>query len=414
MPVPFSLLFALGLMAGLTPFAIDMYLPGIPAIAADLGASVELTQLSVTVYLGVFALSQLLLGPLSDVLGRRATILGGTALFIAADLACLLAPNLAWLLVTRALQALGGAAVAVTIPALVRDLFEKDDYARVMGLVMMVTAIGPLLAPTIGGTIVAFTHWRWVFVALAAIALIAGVLFLARVPETLPAARRHTFAIVGILRNYLMLFRHRAGLGYILTGSFSFAGMLVFVTTSPSVYISLHGVEPQWFGALFGINILAAMGVNSLNARLVRRHGADQLLRLGLRIQTAAAALLLVLGAWALASPAQPPLWMAAAAVLVYVAMLGMIPNNAMAGFMAFFPGLAGTASAVAGSLRFGLGALGGTLASLPHTASAAPLLVGMATCGALAAGCYLGLCCKGAGPGRGYSSPLSRGGQHG
>jgi MFS transporter, DHA1 family, multidrug resistance protein len=399
-PPPWSLLFALGLMTGLTPFAIDMYLPSIPAIAADLGTSVELTQLSVSVYLGVFALSQLLLGPLSDVLGRRATVLGGTALFIAADLACILAPSLAWLLATRALQALGGAAVAVTIPALVRDLFEKDDYARIMGLVMMVTAMGPLLAPTIGGVIVAFAHWRWVFVALAGIALIAGGLFLARVPETLPKARRHTFAVLGILRNYRLLFRHRSGLGYILTGSFSFAGMIVFVTTSPSVYIALHGVPPQWFGALFGVNILAAVGVNSLNARLVRHHGADRLLRLGLGIQATAAVLLLALGVWAAVDPSQPPLGMIAAAVLAYVAMLGMVPNNAMAGFMAFFPDLAGTASAFAGALRFGLGALSGTLASLPHAQHSAPLLVGMAACGVLAGLCYLGLCCKGAGPG--------------
>ena len=166
-PIRLSLLLTLGLTAGLTPLAIDLYLPSIPAIATDLGSSVELVQLSVTVYLAVFALAQIVLGPLSDVLGRRATVLGGAGLFLAANLGCILAPDLAWLLGARAVQALGGAAVAVTIPALVRDLFGKDDYARVMGMVMMVMAAAPLLAPTLGSAILVFAHWRWVFVALA-------------------------------------------------------------------------------------------------------------------------------------------------------------------------------------------------------------------------------------------------------
>ena len=141
MPIRLSLLFSLGLMTALTPFAIDMYLPSVPAIAADIGTTVELTQLSISVYLGVFAVAHLLLGPLSDVLGRRPTVLGGTGLFVLANLACILSPSLGWLLAARALQGLGGAAVAVTIPALVRDLFTKNDYARVMGLIMMVMAV---------------------------------------------------------------------------------------------------------------------------------------------------------------------------------------------------------------------------------------------------------------------------------
>ena len=395
MPIRLSLLFSLGLMAALTPFAIDMYLPSVPAIAADIGTTVELTQLSISVYLGVFAVAHLLLGPLSDVLGRRPTILGGTALFILANLACILSPSLGGLLAARALQGLGGAAVAVTIPALVRDLFAKDDYARVMGLIMMVMAIAPLIAPTIGGAIVAFAQWRWVFVALTAIALAAGTLFHLCVPETLPQDRRHAFAVGGILRNFRALLIHKDGLGYLLTGAFSFAGMIIFITTSPAVYMALHGISPQWFGILFAANILAAVVANGVNARLVRRLGADRLLRLGLGVQSAATAVLLLLGLWALADPSQPPLWSIVASVIAYVAMLGLVPNNAMAGYMAFFPNLAGTASALAGTLRFGLGALGGAMASLPSGAGAAPLLLGMASCGALALWCYLGLCCR-------------------
>ena len=295
-PIRLPLLLTLGLTAGLTPLAIDLYLPSIPAIATDLGSSVELVQLSVTLYLAVFALAQIVLGPLSDVLGRRATVLGGAGIFLAANLGCILAPDLAWLLGARAVQALGGAAVAVTIPALVRDLFGKDDYARVMGMVMMVMAAAPLLAPTLGSAILVFAHWRWVFVALAVLALTAGLLFAALVPETLPVGRRHSFGLGRILGNYGTLMGHRAGLGYLLTVSFSFAGMIVFVTTSPYVYISLHGVPPQWFGVLFGANILAAMGLSTINTRVIPRLGSDRMLALGMRLQGGAALFMLGLG----------------------------------------------------------------------------------------------------------------------
>jgi MFS transporter, DHA1 family, multidrug resistance protein len=393
-PIRLSLLFVLGLTAGLTPFAIDLYLPSIPAIAADLGASVELVQLSVTVYLAVFALAQIFLGPLSDVLGRRATVLGGASLFLIANLGCILAPDLGWLLGARAVQALGGAAVAVTIPALVRDLFGKNDYARIMGMVMMVMAAAPLLAPTFGSAILAFAHWRWIFVALATLALLAGGLFAALVPETLPVGQRHSFGLGRILRNYGTLLQHGDGLGYLLTVSFSFAGMIVFITTSPYVYISLHGVPPQWFGILFGVNILAAMGLSTLNTWLIPRLGADRMLGLGMLLQGGATVLLLGLGVWALLGTG-PPLWIIALAVLAYIAAMGLVMGNAMAGFMAYFPGLAGTASAFGGALRFGLGALMGSLASLAHNDSAAPLLLGMAACGLTAVGWYLGRCCR-------------------
>ena len=151
MPIRLPLLVTLGLLSGLTPFAIDMYLPSLPAIARDLGSTMELAQISVTVYLGVFAVAQLLLGPLSDMLGRRATIGGGLVLFCLGSLGCTMAGQMETLLLGRAIQALGGAAIAVTVPAVVRDLFERDLYARVMSLVMLVMAMAPLLAPTIGG-----------------------------------------------------------------------------------------------------------------------------------------------------------------------------------------------------------------------------------------------------------------------
>ncbi|MBN2886710.1 MAG: MFS transporter, partial [Chromatiaceae bacterium] len=178
-------LIALGLLSALTPFAIDLYLPSLPAIARDLDEPIAMVQLSITVYLAVFALAQLLLGPLSDIWGRRRTIGAGLALFGLGSLGCALAPTLGWLLAARALQALGGAAVAVAVPALVRDRCERDQYARVMGLVMLVMSLAPLIAPSIGSLIIALGPWRLVFVVLLGIVALTALLFGALIQETL-------------------------------------------------------------------------------------------------------------------------------------------------------------------------------------------------------------------------------------
>jgi MFS transporter, DHA1 family, multidrug resistance protein len=393
MPITPSLLLTLGLLSALTPFAIDMYLPSIPAIARDLDAPVALVQLSVTVYIGVFAAAQLLLGPLSDVLGRRLPVAAGLMVFALADVACALAPSMDAMLAARAVQALGGAAVAVTVPALVRDLFEREDYARVMGLVMLVMGLAPLLAPTVGGLIVLYASWRWVFAVLLVISAVTALSFLRLLPETLPPERRHRPHLGQVLGNYGALLRHREALGYLLTGMASFGGMMVFIVTSPFIYITLHDVPEGWFGPLFGINIAAAMLFSSLNARLVPRFGVERLLRVGLLVQGTAALGLLAVAVLLMLGTA-PPLWLIALGAGCYIAMAGVVMGNAMAGYMAYFPRMAGTASALAGAGRFGFGALAGSVASLLHDGSALPLLLGMALCGLLAAGTYRLMCC--------------------
>ncbi|WP_295403400.1 Bcr/CflA family multidrug efflux MFS transporter [uncultured Thiocystis sp.] len=388
MPIRPTLLIALGLLSGLTPFAIDLYLPSLPSIARDLSSSIELAQISVTVYLAVFAGAQLFLGPLSDILGRRLTIGGGLALFLLADLGCALAPSMEALLAARAVQALGGAAVAVTIPALVRDLYEKDDYARVMGLVMLVMSMAPLVAPTVGSLIIGLASWRAVFLALFGIASIAAILFFRLVHETLHAHHRHDFDPGLILRNYLRILRHRVALGYLLTAAASFAGMMTFIVTSPYVYIQLHHLPPPWFGPAFGANVALGMVFSLLNARFVARLGSDRLLRWGLSAQGLAGALALILFVIG-----ETPLWAIVTMAALYLGMTGVVLGNAMAGFMSFFPKSAGTASAFAGATRFGAGALMGTLVSLLHDGSAGPMLLGMGVSGLLGLAAFAILC---------------------
>lgn len=379
-----ALLFTLGALAALTPFAIDLYLPSLPSLARDLNSDIWLAQISVTLYLGLFASAQLLMGPLSDVRGRRPLIGGGLALFALGALACALAPSMSALLIGRGLQAIGGAAIAVTIPALVRDCFERDDYARAMTLVMMVMGLAPLVAPSLGGLVLLVGTWRWVFVALLGITLATALLFLRVVPETLSVDDRQPH-LGAPLRQYLRILRHRRALAYLATASAGFAGMMAFIVASPFVYIELNGVSAQLFGPLFGANIAAALLVSSMNVRLIPRFGAERLLRVGLGVQALAALSLL-----ALTLLPAPGLWLFAPLAGAYLSMSGLVMGNAMAGFMADFPGLAGTASAFGGAVRFGAGALSGTLISLLHDGTATPLLIGMGLSGLLGGAFYL------------------------
>lgn len=390
LPVRPRLLFLLALLTALTPFALDTYLPSIPRIARDLGAGIELAQLSVTVYMGVFAASHLVLGPLSDVYGRRRVIGAGLVIFLFANLGCMLAPNIETLLAARGLQAAGGAAVAVTVPALIRDLFERDAYARVFALMMLIASAAPMIAPSVGGLIVLFLSWRWVFVALGLITVTTMALYLRHLPETLPPERRHPLRPNRLAANYLELLRNRAAVGYLLTASASFSALMVFVVASSYVYIELYQVPTALFGLFFGLNILLAMSLNYVNSRLVQRLGTERLLRMGLAVQTLAAVLMI-----ALAAIPEPQLWAVVAAIGLYMSMMGLVVGNAMASFMVFFPQMAGTASAFTGAARFGLGAIAGSLVSLLHDGTAMPLLLGMAGCGLLGAFGYRLLCCS-------------------
>jgi DHA1 family bicyclomycin/chloramphenicol resistance-like MFS transporter len=259
-----------------------------------------------------------------------------------------------------------------------------------MSLVMLVMGLAPLVAPTVGGLILARADWRALFVLLIAIALLAGALFYRLIPETLPPERRTPPALGRVLRNYLIVLREPTGLGYLLTGALSFAGMMAFIVLAPYVYIELHGVSPTAFGPLFGLNVALAMAGTAANARLVVRIGSERLLRHGLKVQIAAA-----LGFAALAIWGDPPLWSIALAAAAYVSMAGLVPGNAMAGFMTLFPRMAGTASALAGASRFGLGALVGSAASLLHDGSPRPLLVAMGLCGLGAFAAHRLLCCR-------------------
>lgn len=375
----------LGLLVGLSPLAIDMYLPSMPAIAEDLATSPGAVQMTVSVYLFFFAIPQLFFGPLSDALGRRHTVFLGLALFTIGAVLCMLAPNIELLLVARAVQATGSAAISVTVPALVRDRFSGPDYTSTMGFIMMVMGLAPMLAPLLGGLIFTVGGWRGIFFTLVIIALFSAVLFKLMIPETLARQHRNPLQFGSLLANYRLLFTDRHCLGLALCASLVFAGLMTFVTASPFVYIELYGVSPQFYGVLFGANVIGTLTLTYTSNRLVYRWGNEKLLRLSVGIIVFASVCLT-----ALSFLPQPPLLAIILCCGLFIANMGIMTSNVMAVLMSRFARIAGATSAVVGSLRFGIAALAGTVVSLWQTGSSTSLTAVMAGCGFLLLAIYL------------------------
>ncbi|UTW11823.1 Bcr/CflA family multidrug efflux MFS transporter [Marinobacterium rhizophilum] len=369
----------LGLLIGLSPLAIDMYLPSMPAIASGLDTSTELVQQSLTVFLIGFSLPQLIFGPLSDAMGRRFVIIIGALLFILGSVFCALATDIHWLLMARAVQAAGAAAMAVTVPALVRDRFAGAEFARTMGVIMMVMAVAPLIAPMLGALVLVVGGWRLIFWVLVLIALIGLALFYRKVDETLATAQRTPLRPAALVRNYGMLLRDRHALLHMLSAGFMFAGMMAFVAASPFVYIELFGVAEQYYGLLFSLNIIALMALTTLANRFTHL-SSKRVLQVTFALISLVCGLLILLS-----TVAEPPLALIVLASVLFVGTYGIISAHTLSEVMNRFARISGSTSALGGALRFGVGSLGGAAVGLFHSGTSVPMTSVMALCGILA-----------------------------
>lgn len=370
-----GLIFILGLLSMLTPFAIDMYLPALPVIAKAFGVEPGQVQMTLSAYIMGFAIGQLFYGPMADSLGRKPVILGGTLVFMLAGVACALAQTIEQLTVLRMLHGLSAAASAVVINALMRDTFAKDEFSRMMSFVMLVMTVAPLLAPMLGGVLLLWFSWHAIFWTLAGLSLIASVLVMRFVKESLPVEKRQPFHFRTTAGNFASLFRHKKVFSYMVASGFSFSGMFSFLNAGPFVYIDLYGVSPQHFGYYFALNVVFLFLTTYTNSRVVRRLGANQMFRIGLLIQFAVGIALVAIYALDLGFL---PLVLG---VAIYVGCIAMVMSNAMAVILDDFPHMAGTASSLAGTLRFGMGALVGSLLSLVSFTSAWPMIASMSLC---------------------------------
>jgi DHA1 family bicyclomycin/chloramphenicol resistance-like MFS transporter len=360
---------------------MDAYLPALPALGSDLDASPSAVQLTLTSCMLGLAAGQLLVGPLSDVLGRRRPLLVGLTVYAAASLLCALAPSVWPLIALRLVQGLAGAAGIVIARAVARDRFAGAELARFFGLMLVVSGAAPIVAPVLGAGLQHLTSWRGVFVGLC---VIGGLLFAATVawlPESLPPARRHpaelgrTFGVVG------RLLHDRVFLGYTLSCGLAFAAMVAYIAGSPFVLQDIYGVSPAVFSLVFAANAIGIMVASRLGARFVRTLGARRLLAYGLLSCAAGGLGVLVTVLLDAGLGALLP------CLLVVVASMGLVMPNATALALADHADRAGSASGLLGVVQFVLGAAAAPFVGVAGTGTAIPMGVAVA---ALAVGSLL------------------------
>lgn len=381
--ISFLMFIALGAIGALTPLAIDMYLPAMPSIAKDLGVSAGAVQITLTAYTAGFAIGQLIHGPLADSFGRRPIMVVGTLCFALAGILSALSHGIIELTWVRAAQGFAGAAAAVIIQAVVRDMFDREDFARAMSFVTLTVTLAPLIAPMLGGYLAIWFGWRSIFWVLALFAIGVIGLVLWQIPETLKPENRQPLHLRSTLKNYFSLCRNREAMGLIFAGAFSFSGMFAFLTAGSFIYIDIFGVSPSEFGYLFGLNVVALIVMTMLNGRMVKKVGSHAMLRLGLTIQLLAG-LGLFLGWWFEAG-----IWGIVPFVVMFIGTISTIGSNSMGLLLSGYPRMAGTASSLAGTLRFGTGSLVGSIVAALPGDTMWPMVFAMAGCSLLSVACY-------------------------
>ncbi|MET8362074.1 Bcr/CflA family efflux MFS transporter [Micromonospora sp. NPDC005252] len=359
------LVLVLGALIAIGPLTIDMYLPALPAITAGLQTTETAVQLTLTGTLLGLALGQLLIGPLSDVVGRRLPLLAGLAVHIVASVLCVFAPNIAVLGVLRVLQGLGVAAATVVATAVVRDLFSGASFARIFSRLMLVMGLAPILAPTLGSGLLRWTEWRGVFAALAVLGALLIVIAALQLPETLAVARRRHGGVAATLRDYRGLLNDRAFVGLVLVAGLAMASLFAYVSGSSFVLQREYGLDEQQFGLAFGAGAVGLIGATQFNIRLLRRYTPQQILISALIAGTAAGLLLVVFAATGVGG-----LGTLLASLWLVLAAAGLALPNAPALAMSRHSEAAGTAAALLGAVQFGVGALSAPLAGLFGTGS--------------------------------------------
>ncbi|WP_327032820.1 multidrug effflux MFS transporter [Micromonospora ureilytica] len=360
-----QLVLVLGALIAIGPLTIDMYLPALPAITAGLQTTETAVQLTLTGTLVGLALGQLLIGPLSDVVGRRVPLLAGLAAHIVASVLCVFAPNIAVLGGLRVLQGLGVAAATVVATAVVRDLFSGASFARIFSRLMLVMGLAPILAPTLGSGLLGWTDWRGVFAALAVLGALLIVVAAFRLPETLPMARRRHGGVSATLRDYRGLLNDRAFVGLVLVAGLAMAALFAYVSGSSFVLQQEYGLDEQQFGIAFGAGAVGLIGATQFNVRLLRRYTPQQILVSALIAGTAAGLLLVMFAATGVGG-----LGTLLASLWLVLAAAGLALPNAPALAMSRHSEAAGTAAAMLGAVQFGIGAVSAPLAGLFGTGS--------------------------------------------
>lgn len=372
----------LGLLSAFAPFATDMYLPGFDQMAADFGVAAGRIELTLSVFFLGLAVGQAIYGPLIDRFGRRGPLLVGVGIYVVATVGCLMTENFTLFTTLRFLQAIGGCAGMIIGRAIVSDLFDARESARVFSLLLVIMTMGPILGPIVGGFVITSVSWKATFLIMLAFGLLCFGLVWFVVPETCPPEKRRADDLIGIIAAWRALLGARAFAVPALVGGLAQAGMFAFITGSSFVFVNVYGVSPQTFGLLFALTAFALVVFAELNRFALKRLSPARMLGIGLVLNLVAG-----IGT-VLAVPLEStaglllPLWFA-------IGALGFVGANAAALAMAASRSFPGSGSSLVGGLQFGCAFLVSGLVAMAQNGTAYPMTIAISICAALAAGCW-------------------------
>jgi len=372
----FHLITILGLLTAIGPFSIDMYLPAFPDIAKGLHTTVANVTLSLSSFFIGISFGQLLYGPLLERFGRKKPLYAGLCIYLIASVGCALAASVNALIVLRLLQALGGCVGMVAARAMVRDLFEVKENAKVFSMLMLVVAVSPIIAPTLGGYVTSLLGWRYVFVMLIIVDIIIIISAYFLLPESRKPNPNFSLRPGPILNNFSGVIRHPQFYTYALTAAVSAAGLYAYIGGSPHVFMEIFHVSEKQYGWIFALIAMGLIGASQVNSLMLRIYTSDQLIRVALFCQSVVGITTVCLTLFGLTD-----LFVTIFLIFVFLCTQGFVFPNASALSLAAFGHTAGSASALLGAIQMTIGACTSALVSILQNHTALPMTGVMACC---------------------------------
>jgi len=364
----------LGLLSAIGPFAVDMYLPALPSIGQSLSASTGAVQASLMAFFISLGIGQIVYGPVSDMVGRKAPLYFGLLLFAAGSVGCALAPDIHTLVVLRFVQGLGACAGMVVPRAVVRDLHTGHDAARLMSLLMLVFSVSPILAPLTGSLLIEVAGWRSVFWAVTVAAALGLVLMATSLPETRPPAQRVDSSVGSAIAGYGVLLRDRHFMGLVFIGAFGISSFFAYLANSSFVLIDHYGLTPREYSIAFAANAASFIGLSQLTGKLGARFGLVPMVKVAVIGYAAVMSLLLVLN---LAGIERLDVMLAL--LFIGFGFLGLVVPTTAVLALEEHGAIAGTASALMGTLQFVVGAVVMAIVGVFVDGTARPMVAGIA-----------------------------------
>ena len=382
----FRLIFILALMSSIAPLSTDMYLPALSQVKQSFETSEFLTQLSLASFFVAFALGQLIYGPLSDVFGRKFPALVGIFLFMLSSLFCVIIDNIYVFIILRFFEALGGCAGVVIARAIVNDLFELKEAASIFALMMVFSALAPMLSPSFGGFLIEYFSWHSIFATLFGLGILLFLLIFFALKESAPHLKRQKFSHKETLKSYRFVHKDKPFILYVSCASLVLAAMFAYITGSSFVFINFFGLSERDFGLLFGLNALGFVIFANINAKMVRKIDSEKILFYALIIMLISTLILFV------NSLIKPNFWLFELSIFTSIALLGFIAPNTTTLAMARFKDHSGTASAVLGTSQFALAGVISFIVSAVGANTPVILALIMLICVVLANGVYFAM----------------------